>query len=147
MAVGFPRLSTRVAGSHATRIATPGILSRKGPGAERVQAHAAAELLCQYRSGILHCPRDDVIIALPRPAVAGVAIRGCGSHTRAAAVMGSGPGSPLRTGAPWDRYRSYFDYCSAAGCRRSKSDGPLARHCPRVRSVWCSLSERGERTE
>jgi hypothetical protein len=23
----------------------------------------------------------------------------------------------------------------------ASSDGPLARHCPRVRSVWCSLSE------
>ena len=54
-------------------------------------AQATAKSLCPYRAGILHWARDDVIIAQPWPAVAGIAVRGCRSHTRAAAVMGFGP--------------------------------------------------------
>jgi hypothetical protein len=83
---------------------------------------------------------DQVRIRLPRPALAGVAIQGCRSRTGAVAVMGSGPGSPLRAAVCTRR------------CRNSASVRPKARSTPipaiqAVRRVAgpSSVKVRGER--
>ena len=66
-----------------------GVLSRKNPGAERVQAPGHSEIA-------LPLPRRNFALGPRRRA--GLLLLAL-SHTRAAAVMGSGPGSPLRTDA------------------------------------------------
>jgi hypothetical protein len=48
-----PRSESQLCSGCGRALVALGILSRKRPGAERVQAHAAAELLCHYRFGIL----------------------------------------------------------------------------------------------
>jgi hypothetical protein len=66
-----------------------GVRSRKNPGAERVKAPGHSEIS-------LPLPRRNFALGPRRRA--GLLLLAL-SHTRAAAVMGSGPGSPLRTGA------------------------------------------------